>query len=232
MSRTAVTPGGRQAGAADGSLVRRSDWPPTWPVNQMGASVSRPSIRRLQSCGVVAGRERARSSADAVWLGRSVVEFVVIDGVQMPEMRRAPRVALEMPVRASLLADNVPADPIETVTANLSVLGALLSRQPGLGEGPWQIELFLPGEATPVRATAVLVRHTARHLGVAFAELTDADLTRLEKAIADAPPAVRKPSAETVSGVSRSAGDVVVSRDTDLELTAESGPDIVFIASS
>jgi hypothetical protein len=81
-----------------------------------------------------------------------------------------------------------------------------------------------------VRATAVLVRHRGRHLGVAFAELTDIDLTRLEKAIADAPPAVRKLSAETVSGVSRSAGDVAVSRDTDFELIAESGTDIVFIA--
>jgi len=136
-----------------------------------------------------------------------------------------------MPVRASLLADNVPADPIETVTANLSVLGALLSRQPGLAR-------TLADRAVPARGGDAGARHgrpRPPHRSpsrVAFAELTDADLTRLEKAIADAPPAVRKPSAETVSGVSRSAGDVVVSRDTDLELTAESGPDIVFIASS
>jgi diguanylate cyclase (GGDEF)-like protein/PAS domain S-box-containing protein len=178
-------------------------------------------------------------------ISEQALEFVVLDGVQVAERRKAPRVALETSVRAALLADGVTADPIDTVTANLSVVGALLKRQPGLGEGPWQIELFLPGDATPVRCTGVLVRETPSHVGVTFADLPDADLTRLGEVIADPPPAVRNVRAETVSDETvsdetvsdetvsdASRADVVVSPNTDFELIADSGPDIVFIASA
>ena len=140
----------------------------------------------------IALRGAAQTSSEG-----ATIEFAVLDGVQLEERRRAPRVALETPVRVALLADDLSGAPIETVTANLSVVGALLKRQPGLGNGPWRIELFLPGEPTPVRCTASLARHSADHLGVAFADIEDPDLIRIEKALADQPKAPAAAAART-----------------------------------
>lgn len=175
----------------------------------------------------IALRGAARAISDGVTL-----EFVVLDGVQVAERRTASRVALRSPVRVVLVVDGAPAALIETSTVDLSVGGALLKRQPRLGTGPWQLDLFLPADATPVHCTAVPVRQTPGHLGVAFADLSDGDLTRLRELIADPPP-VRELRAETVSDASLAArGAVSVSTDTDFELIADSGPDIVFIASA
>jgi hypothetical protein len=88
------------------------------------------------------------------------------------------------PVRALLLAADGVARPVETATIDLSLGGALLEHRPALGEGPWQIELSLPGETDPVRCLAVLVRRAGGHLGVAFGEVGDADLLRLDATIA------------------------------------------------
>jgi hypothetical protein len=87
-------------------------------------------------------------------------------------------------VRALLLAADGPAHPVETATIDLSLGGALLEHRPGIGDGPWQIELFLPGEPDPLRCLAVLARHAGGHLGVAFGEVGDADLLRVDAAIA------------------------------------------------
>jgi methyl-accepting chemotaxis protein len=104
--------------------------------------------------------------------------------VEISERRANTRVALRAPVRAVLLVADGPARPVETATIDLSLGGALLENRPGIGDGPWQIELSLPGEADPVRCLAVLVRHAGGHLGVAFGEVGDADLLRLDAAIA------------------------------------------------
>lgn len=180
----------------------------------------------------IALRGAAQASSDG-----ATIEFVVLDGVQVEERRRAPRVALKTPVRVASLADNL-AGPIETVTANLSLVGALLKREPGLGTGPWQIELFLPGESTPVRGTASLARHSADHLGVAFADIEDADLIRIKKAVADQPQAsaaaqantrIFLPAAAVVAPSDHTGADFA--RDRDFELIVDSIPYIVFIAS-
>ena len=87
-------------------------------------------------------------------------------------------------MRATPLAAEGPTRAIETVTIDLSLGGALLENRPGIGDGPWQMELSLPGEADPVRCLAVRVRLAGGHVGVAFGEVGDADLLRLDAAIA------------------------------------------------
>jgi PAS domain S-box-containing protein len=225
----------------------------------------RGPVATVAACGEVGARVRDRLRAGALafltfeHFGASValrgaaravsdgaaIEFVVLDGVELAERRKGPRVALETRVRAVLLADGVSAAAIDTLTADLSIGGALLKRQRGLGEGPWQIELFLPGDRTPVRCAASLVRQTASHLSVAFAEIEDVDLIRLEKAVADHPAA----AAEAVIGISGSEtpavgvgepvpgipgfddAGVAAVRDGYFELIVDSIPQIVFIAS-
>ena len=104
--------------------------------------------------------------------------------VQIAERRSAPREPIETTVRAVLLAHADNASPVETVTSDLSTTGALVKRVPALKDGPWQIQLFLPGDGTPVRCSATLARQTSTHLGVIFADLTASDQARLDKAIA------------------------------------------------
>jgi methyl-accepting chemotaxis protein len=104
--------------------------------------------------------------------------------VEISERRANTRVELRAPVRTVLLAADGAARPVETTTIDLSLGGALFEHRPGIGDGPWQIELHLPGEAEPVRCLAVLVRRDGGHLGVAFGEVKDADLLRLDAAIA------------------------------------------------
>ena len=115
------------------------------------------------------------------------LEFVVIDGIQMAERRTAARMALLTPVRAACLdAAGVVTAAVATVTANLSMGGALLTRRPGLGNGPrWQIELCLPGDPLPVRCDAVLVRETPTHAGVKFVDMQEADQLRLAGILAE-----------------------------------------------
>jgi methyl-accepting chemotaxis protein len=103
--------------------------------------------------------------------------------VQIAERRAAPRVALETSVRAVLVGDDGRAAPVETVTVDLSMGGALLKSHPALGAGPWQLQLFLPGDPAPLRCTATLARETSAGVGVAFADVRDADLLRLDHAI-------------------------------------------------
>ena len=104
--------------------------------------------------------------------------------VQIAERRANSRVDLRAPVRATPLAAEGVARTIETVTIDLSLGGALLENRPGIGDGPWQIELSLPGQIDPVRCLAVRVRMAGGHVGVAFGEVGDADLLRLDAAIA------------------------------------------------
>lgn len=103
--------------------------------------------------------------------------------VSIAERRAAIRVPIETTMRAVLMAGGADATPVETVTVNISTSGALLRAVPGLGDGPWQIELFLPGQSTPVRASATLAPRTEGHVGVAFGDVTAADATRLENVV-------------------------------------------------
>jgi hypothetical protein len=115
------------------------------------------------------------------------LEFVVIDGIQLTERRAGARVALVTPVQAARVgADGIVTATVPTVTANLSIGGALLASRPGLGNGPrWQIELALPGDTRPVRCDALLVRQTRAHIGVKFAGLPEADQLRLAATLAN-----------------------------------------------
>lgn len=111
------------------------------------------------------------------------VEFVVIDGIQVAERRTAERIPMITPVRATPAGAD---DAISTVTANLSLGGALLTRRPGLGEGPlWQIEISLQGDSTPIRCEASTARITPTHVGVRFEDISEDDRIRLAGALAD-----------------------------------------------
>lgn len=141
---------------------------------------------RLASVGEAARRidetataQRAATEQSAQTLAAASERLLVI-----AERRTALRVALETPVRA-ILVDDDRADVVETVTVNVSTTGALLEHVPGLGDGPWRIQLFLPGDGTPLCCTATLARRTDHHFGVAFADVKAADVSRLESVIAD-----------------------------------------------
>jgi hypothetical protein len=128
-----------------------------------------------------------RGAARAIY-GGTAVEFVVIDGVQLQERRRFPRLPIRAPVTVRpAVATGPGADQsaIQTITDNLSLRGAQLARHPGLGNGPWKIELQLPNDLIPVHCGASLVRRTKSHLGIRFIEISDADLIRLAGALAD-----------------------------------------------
>ncbi len=118
--------------------------------------------------------------------GSDRLEFVVVDGIQVTERRGAERVALVTAVRATPVgADGSLADPVATVTSNLSVGGALLLRRPKLGFGPrWKIELLLPGGSEQIHCEAVLARETETHLGVRLVGMQEADQLRLASLVA------------------------------------------------
>ena len=104
--------------------------------------------------------------------------------LQIAERRASQRISIEIPVRATLMADGSMATPVETVTVDLSTGGALLKRCPGLGDGPWRIQLSLPGDPRPACGTAVLARQTQNHCGVRFGDIADTDLRRLADLVA------------------------------------------------
>ena len=118
----------------------------------------------------------------------SVIDFAVVDGVQVRERRtgrRAPFVT-----RARLLpTDTRPEDSehaaIETFTLDLSVSGALLRYRPQLLEHErYMIELFLAAEQRPVCCQATRVRQTREGIAVHFGVLDESDRTRLVTVIA------------------------------------------------
>ncbi|MGH2889336.1 MAG: PilZ domain-containing protein [Solirubrobacteraceae bacterium] len=110
-----------------------------------------------------------------------LLEFVVVDGIQVAERRSAERTPLVTAVKAAPIApDGQVGDAVATVTSNLSMGGALLLKRPGLGDGSrWRIELFLPGDAEHVHCEAVLARETPSHLGVRLMNVQEADQLRI-----------------------------------------------------
>ncbi len=116
--------------------------------------------------------------------------------VQIAERRTSIRVQLGADARATLVPKRGGAAAVQTAITDLSISGALLERHPGLGDGPWRLELVLPGDPTPLRTGASLARQTPTHIGVAFDNLADADHARVERLIANhgRAAAVREPS--------------------------------------
>ena len=112
--------------------------------------------------------------------------FEVIDGVQIRQRRRFGRVPLILAVHASSPdgSGDMSAASV-TVTSDVGLGGAKLSRRPALGMGPrWRLELMLPTDTEPVRCEADLRRSTATHLAVTFSGMTEADRARLADALA------------------------------------------------
>jgi methyl-accepting chemotaxis protein len=134
------------------------------------------ATRRIEE--TVAAQRRATEQSEATLT--AATERLV----QIAERRGAARVDVNTPVRAVLVGAGGNAIPVETETLNLSISGALLREQPGLGDGPWQLQLFLPDDAAPVSCTATLARRTPRGFGVAFGRLSDTDLLRLDRTVA------------------------------------------------
>src|ERR1035441_1796281 len=131
---------------------------------------------------------RGRFSADAE---SPILEFVVVDGVQVPERRITNRLSLVIPVRVNIHQDSA-AELIETTSADLSITGVLLERRPGLGDGPrWKIELVLPGNVPPICCDAVVARQTRTHIGVKFIEMDPADHVRLDDILEEHHSAIR-----------------------------------------
>jgi hypothetical protein len=116
------------------------------------------------------------------------VYFVVTDGVQVPQRRVAERVPLITHAQLSTLDNdgNTAGPTTDTVTANLSSSGALIAVRPGIGDGPrFAIQFFFGRERTPVRCEALLARRTAKHIGVGFTRMDDADRERLTEILSE-----------------------------------------------
>jgi hypothetical protein len=113
------------------------------------------------------------------------VEFVVTDGVVLPERRTAERVQLA--TRARVWPRHLELDQtagVETVTVDLSLDGALIEIRAGLDQhSQFALELFPDQHRTPIRCRARVTRHTPSHLAVKFSDLADADRTRLAIAV-------------------------------------------------
>ena len=112
----------------------------------------------------------------------------MVDGVQLAERRAAARTALVIPARLADLSRGAAeaVDWVETGTADVSLGGALLVREPALSCGPeWLIELVFPDAQASISCRAALARETLTHIGVAFVDMHDADRIRLAGVLAD-----------------------------------------------
>jgi hypothetical protein len=114
------------------------------------------------------------------------LHFEVIDGVQIQQRRQFGRIPLITPVYASSPDGSCDrSEAAMTVTSNLGLGGAKLTRRPALGEGPrWRLELMLPTDPEPVRCNADLVRSTPTHVSVQFSGMSEADRARLAVVLA------------------------------------------------
>lgn len=99
--------------------------------------------------------------------------------VEIAERRTAVRMDVKLSVRAVLTDGRGKRHAVDTATTNLSTTGALIKRTPALGDGPWQIQLFLPDGGEPVNCGATLARRTSEHAGVAFTGVRERDRERL-----------------------------------------------------
>jgi hypothetical protein len=120
-------------------------------------------------------RGAARADGDG-----QTIEFLVLDGIEMPERRQNPRLPAAFPVRVSPAPSEAPAVPvIETVSIDLSSTGARLAITPGLDVvSRCGIELVLSPQR-PICCRAVMARHDPTDVAVAFTDMPDSDRARL-----------------------------------------------------
>lgn len=128
------------------------------------------------------------------------IEFVVIDNVVLPERRAAERVPVAACVRiwAPGQEDDASA-ALETVTADVSITGALIERRPGIGMQEIALELRFGPEGALVSCHGEPVRETPSHVGVKFAGMPPADRARLAGIIFRHQRATVKPRAPQAS---------------------------------
>lgn len=105
------------------------------------------------------------------------IEFVVIDNVVLPERRAAERISVAAAAR--LWSGGQEAAAIETVTADVSITGALIERRPGLGMHELALELRFGPDVATVNCHVKPVRETPTHIGVKFVDMPPADRARL-----------------------------------------------------
>lgn len=108
------------------------------------------------------------------------IEFVVIDNVVLPERRTAERIpvaAVVLLARGDLGATG--AVTVETVTADVSISGALIERRPGVPNEELAMELRFGGDVAPINCRAQQVRETPTHVGIKFLDMGPADRARL-----------------------------------------------------
>jgi hypothetical protein len=108
------------------------------------------------------------------------IEFVVVDNVVLPERRAAERIPLAATVRLSAVAgENDQTPSITTITADISITGALVERRAGLGSQALAMEIRFDADPTPITCRAQPVRDTPTHVGMKFVDMPEADRARL-----------------------------------------------------
>jgi hypothetical protein len=114
------------------------------------------------------------------------IEFVVIDGVQLPERRVAERVRLAARARISGPGREPGGDdPVDTVIDNISLGGVLVEKHIGLAAQPqFELELFFDSDPAPISARAEVARRTPTHIGMKFIDIAPVDRVRLAGIIA------------------------------------------------
>jgi PilZ domain len=115
------------------------------------------------------------------------VAFVMLDADSLPERRRQERIKVVTVARVRLI-DYTGADQpaeIETVTADVSVGGALIEARPGLDIGAYMlVDLCFPGFAEPVHCKAKIVRQAGDRIGVQFIDIDERHRARLSVILA------------------------------------------------
>ncbi len=109
------------------------------------------------------------------------MSFAVVDGVQLSQRRGTARVPIRAPASFTpIAADGTLGEPVDTVTANLSLGGALIAARQGIGDGPeWRFELRPSGQPPGLVGRGTLVRRDAAWIGVALSEMSESDRLKL-----------------------------------------------------
>jgi hypothetical protein len=121
------------------------------------------------------------------------IEFVVIDNVVLPERRAAERIPLAATVRLSAIGGD-HGQNITTITADISITGALVERRAGLGSQELAMEIHFNADPSPITCHAQPVRDTPTHIGIKFVDMPEADRARLAGIIFRYQRAALKPS--------------------------------------
>lgn len=114
--------------------------------------------------------------------------FVALDGITLPERRTEVRVALASAAALCTVDDywTPIGEPVETMTADLSLGGVLIERRPRMGIGPLVcVDLRLCTGSAPIRCNGKVARLTGTHMGVRFNHMSESDRARLAQVLAE-----------------------------------------------